>query len=127
MDFVDIDPRTWNLSVDALKELEQAAAGSPAESGRTGAPCGQSCDMREIDAPGRQYGFKIVEDASHAIGGRYLGEPIGTCRYSDISVPASIRSKMITTAEGGMALTTTAAGQAHGRCGVTGSPATREK
>jgi dTDP-4-amino-4,6-dideoxygalactose transaminase len=61
--------------------------------------------MREIHALSRQYGFSIIEDASHAIGGRYLGEPIGNCRYSDITVFSFHPVKIITTAEGGMAVT----------------------
>src|SRR3546814_1479622 len=61
--------------------------------------------MREIRALGEQYGFRIIEDASHAVGGSYLGEPVGNCRYSDITVFSFHPVKLITTAEGGMALT----------------------
>ncbi|MFZ4701669.1 MAG: DegT/DnrJ/EryC1/StrS family aminotransferase, partial [Candidatus Methylumidiphilus sp.] len=67
--------------------------------------CGQPCDMQAIHALSQQYGFKIIEDASHAIGGKYQGEPIGNCRYSDITVFSFHPVKIITTGEGGMALT----------------------
>jgi dTDP-4-amino-4,6-dideoxygalactose transaminase len=66
---------------------------------------GQPCDMRAIHALSEKFGFKIIEDASHAIGGKYLGEPIGNCRYSDITIFSFHPVKIITTAEGGMALT----------------------
>jgi len=71
--------------------------------------CGQSCDMAGIHALAQRFGFKIIEDASHAIGGKYKGEPIGNCRYSDITVFSFHPVKIITTAEGGMALTNTPA------------------
>jgi dTDP-4-amino-4,6-dideoxygalactose transaminase len=67
--------------------------------------CGQSCDMAAIHALGQKYGFKIIEDASHAIGGKYRGEFIGNSHYSDITVFSFHPVKIITTAEGGMALT----------------------
>ena len=67
--------------------------------------CGQPCDMAAIHALGTKYGFKIIEDASHAIGGRYRGEVIGNCRFSDITVFSFHPVKIITTAEGGIALT----------------------
>jgi dTDP-4-amino-4,6-dideoxygalactose transaminase len=67
--------------------------------------CGQPCDMVGIHALGQQYGFKIIEDAAHAIGGKYRGEPIGNCRYSDITVFSFHPVKIITSGEGGMALT----------------------
>lgn len=107
VDFVDIDPRTYNLSVEHLsKKLHQAekSGGLP----KVVIPvhlCGQSCDMASIRALGQRYGFKIIEDASHAIGGRYKGEPIGNCRHSDITVFSYHPVKVITTGEGGMALT----------------------
>lgn len=107
VDFVDIDPRTYNLSVGCLAEkLEKAE-----KIGRLPKVvipvhlCGQSCDMASIHALSQRYGFKIIEDASHAIGGKYNGEPIGNCRYSDITVFSFHPVKIITTAEGGMALT----------------------
>jgi dTDP-4-amino-4,6-dideoxygalactose transaminase len=67
--------------------------------------CGQSCDMEVIHALSQEYGFKIIEDASHAIGGRYKSEYIGSGRYSDITVFSFHPVKIVTTAEGGMALT----------------------
>jgi dTDP-4-amino-4,6-dideoxygalactose transaminase len=70
---------------------------------------GQPCDMRAIHELSQQYGFKVVEDASHAIGGRYLGGAIGNCEYSDITVFSFHPVKIVTTAEGGMALTNNSA------------------
>lgn len=107
VDFVDIDPRTYNLCPKAL-ELKLIAAEKLGRLPKIVVPvhlCGQPCDMRAIHALAQRYGFKIIEDASHAIGGKYLGEPIGNCRYSDITVFSFHPVKIITTAEGGMALT----------------------
>ena len=107
VDFIDIDPRTHNLSVDRLAE-KLAQAEKIGNLPKVVIPvhlCGQSCDMVGIRALGQRYGFKIIEDASHAIGGRYRGEPIGNCRYSDITVFSFHPVKIITTGEGGMALT----------------------
>ena len=106
VDFVDIDPATYNLSVSALTEkLERAAsegrlpkAVMPVHFG------GQSCDMREVAVLARRYGFRVVEDASHAIGGDYLGRKVGACDYSDIAVFSFHPVKVITTGEGGMLL-----------------------
>jgi UDP-4-amino-4,6-dideoxy-N-acetyl-beta-L-altrosamine transaminase len=107
MDFVDIDPRTYNMSVAALAaKLEQAKRANALP--KVVIPvhlAGQSCEMAQIHELGRQYGFRIVEDASHAIGGRYRGEPVGNCRYSDIAVFSFHAVKVITSAEGGMAMT----------------------
>lgn len=107
VDFVDIDPKTYNLCPEAL-----AAKLSQAErEGRLPKVlvpvhlCGQPCDMRAIHALAVKYGFRVIEDASHAIGGKYLGEYIGNCRYSDVTVFSFHPVKIITTAEGGMALT----------------------
>lgn len=107
VDFVDIDPRTYNMDVDSLAaKLAQAAkAGKLPKVVIPVHLCGQSCDMAAIHDLSREYGFKIIEDASHAIGGKYKGEPIGNCRYSDITVFSFHPVKIITTAEGGMALT----------------------
>jgi dTDP-4-amino-4,6-dideoxygalactose transaminase len=66
---------------------------------------GQSCDVRAIKELALKYNFRIIEDASHCIGGRYLDKPIGSCRYSDIAVFSFHPVKIITTGEGGMALT----------------------
>ena len=107
VDFVDIDPRTYNLSVASLAaKLEQAErAGRLPKALIPVHLCGQPCDMAAIHALSRRYGFKIIEDASHAIGGKYKGEPIGNGRYSDITVFSFHPVKIITTGEGGMALT----------------------
>lgn len=107
VDFVDIDPRTYNLSVERLAE-KLAHAAENGKLPKVVIPvhlCGQPCDMAGIHALGQRYGFKIIEDASHAIGGNYRGEPIGNCRYSDITVFSFHPVKIITTGEGGMALT----------------------
>lgn len=111
VDFVDIDPRTYNLCPEALAaKLEAAeAAGRLPKVVVAVHLCGQPCDMEKIHALGQRYGFKIIEDASHAIGGRYQGEYIGNCRYSDITIFSFHPVKIITTAEGGMALSNDAA------------------
>jgi UDP-4-amino-4,6-dideoxy-N-acetyl-beta-L-altrosamine transaminase len=107
IDFVDIDPRTYNLDSRAL-ETKLVEAERHGRLPKIVVPVhfgGQSCDMRAIHALSRKYGFRIVEDASHAIGGRYLNEPVGNCRYSDVTVFSFHPVKIITTTEGGMALT----------------------
>ena len=107
VDFVDIDPRTYNLCPKAL-EQKLVAAEKVGRLPKIVVPvhmCGQPCDMQAIHALAQRFGFKIIEDASHAIGGKYLGEPIGNCRFSDITVFSFHPVKIITTAEGGMALT----------------------
>lgn len=107
VDFVDIDPRTYNLCPQAL-ERKLAQAEREGRLPKVVVPvhlCGQPCDMAAIHALSRRYGFKIIEDASHAIGGKYRDEFIGNCRYSDITVFSFHPVKIITTAEGGMALT----------------------
>jgi UDP-4-amino-4,6-dideoxy-N-acetyl-beta-L-altrosamine transaminase len=107
VDFVDIDPQTYNLSVERLAEKLQAAEASGTLP-KVVIPvhfCGQPCDMAGIHALSQKYGFSIIEDASHAIGGKYKGEPIGNCRYSDISVFSFHPVKIITSGEGGMAVT----------------------
>ncbi len=107
VDFVDIDPRTYNLCPKALEAKLVAAeqAGKLPKVLVAVHLCGQSCDIAAIHALGQKYGFKIIEDASHAIGGKYKGEFIGNGRYSDITVFSFHPVKIITTAEGGMALT----------------------
>jgi UDP-4-amino-4,6-dideoxy-N-acetyl-beta-L-altrosamine transaminase len=107
VDFVDIDSRTYNLSVECLVE-KLAHAEKIGNLPKVVIPvhlCGQPCDMVGIHALSQRYGFKIIEDASHAIGGKYRNEPIGNCRYSDITVFSFHPVKIITTGEGGMALT----------------------
>lgn len=107
VDFVDIDPRTYNLCPAALerKLITAEQAGCLPKVVVAVHLCGQPSDMRAIHVLAQRYGFKIIEDASHAIGGQYRDEPIGNCRYSDITVFSFHPVKIITTAEGGMALT----------------------
>jgi UDP-4-amino-4,6-dideoxy-N-acetyl-beta-L-altrosamine transaminase len=107
VDFVDIDQRTYNLCPLALeaKLIEAARVGRLPKVLVAVHLCGQPCDMVAIYDLGQKYGFKIIEDASHAIGGKYRGEFIGSCHYSDITVFSFHPVKIITTAEGGMALT----------------------
>lgn len=107
VDFVDIDPKTYNLSIDRLREkLEHAQ-----ELGKLPKVViavhlsGQICEMEALHALGQQYGFAVIEDASHAIGGKYQGAPVGNCAFSDITIFSFHPVKIITTAEGGMALT----------------------
>ncbi|WP_368166437.1 UDP-4-amino-4,6-dideoxy-N-acetyl-beta-L-altrosamine transaminase [Aeromonas sp. R4-1] len=107
IDFVDIDPDTYNM---CPKKLEQKLIAAKANGTlpKVVVPvhlCGQPCDMQAIAKLATEYGFKVIEDASHAIGGRYLEQPIGNCRYSDITVFSFHPVKIITTAEGGAALT----------------------
>lgn len=114
VDFVDIDPRTYNMCHEALAQ-KLATAEKADKLPKVVVPvhlCGQSCDMARIDALSKQYGFKVIEDASHAIGAKYsadgkdgIFELIGNCRYSDITVFSFHPVKIITTAEGGMVLT----------------------
>jgi UDP-4-amino-4,6-dideoxy-N-acetyl-beta-L-altrosamine transaminase len=110
VDFVDIDPVTHNMSVAALaRKLAGAKATGKLPKVVVAVHfSGLSCDMQAIFALSREYGFHLIEDASHAVGGRYQGRPIGCCQYSDISVFSFHPVKIITTAEGGMALTNSA-------------------
>ena len=107
VDFVDIDALTYNM---CPKKLEQKLI----DAKKTGTLpkvvipvhfSGQSCDMKAIHDLSKHYGFSIIEDASHAIGGKYLGNPIGNCKYCNITVLSFHPVKIITTGEGGMALT----------------------
>lgn len=107
VDFVDIDPVTLNISITALQDkLERAQ-----KSGKLPKVIipvhfsGLPCDMKTIHKLSRQYGFQIIEDASHAVGSEYEGDPVGACQYSDITVFSFHPVKIITTGEGGMALT----------------------
>ena len=107
VDFTDIDPLTYNLSVTELeKKLIQAKQEDKLP--KIVIPvhfAGQSCNMKKIFSLSREYGFRIIEDASHAIGGKYLDKLIGDCQYSDITVFSFHPVKIITTAEGGLATT----------------------
>jgi UDP-4-amino-4,6-dideoxy-N-acetyl-beta-L-altrosamine transaminase len=110
VDFVDIDPQTYNLCPIAL-EAKLIEADKVGRLPKVVIPVhltGQPCNMALIHALGQRYGFKIIEDASHAIGGKYKGEPVGNGRYSDITIFSFHPVKIITTAEGGMALTNSA-------------------
>lgn len=108
VDFVDIDSQTYNLCAQALEQKLHKAS-------RSGAPlpalvivvhfAGQSCDMKAIHRLSQLYGFKIIEDASHAIGGSYLGKPVGQCEFSDACVFSFHPVKIITSGEGGMIMT----------------------
>ncbi len=107
VDFVDIDSKTYNL---CPKKLEEKLVNAKLKGilPKVIIPvhlCGQSCDMKAIRRLSNQYGFRIIEDASHAIGGSYLGKPVGSCEYSDITVFSFHPVKIVTTAEGGAALT----------------------
>lgn len=110
IDFVDIDSNTYNISVNALEDkLKRAKLDNnlpkvviPVHMG------GQSCDMKEIHSLSLRYGFKIIEDASHAIGAKYMDTSVGGCSYSDITVFSFHPVKIITTGEGGMAMTNNA-------------------
>lgn len=107
IDFVDIDAATYNLCPIKLEEKLIAAKAK----GRLPKVlvavhlCGQPCDMKAISRLAKEYNFKVIEDASHAIGGSYLDSPIGSCQYSDITVFSFHPVKIVTTAEGGAALT----------------------
>jgi UDP-4-amino-4,6-dideoxy-N-acetyl-beta-L-altrosamine transaminase len=107
LDFVDIDPKTYNLCPVKLKEKLSIAesAGKLPKILVVVHLCGQPCDMKPIHDLSIKYGFKIIEDASHAIGGRYDGKPIGACEYSNITVFSFHPVKIITTGEGGAAVT----------------------
>ncbi|WP_348815916.1 UDP-4-amino-4,6-dideoxy-N-acetyl-beta-L-altrosamine transaminase [Halomonas sp. H10-59] len=107
VDFVDIDPKTYNICPLALEKKLQKAELSGCLPKVVVAVhlCGQPCDMKAIYSLSQRYGFKVVEDASHAVGGRYKDEEIGSCKYCDITVFSFHPVKIITTAEGGMALT----------------------
>lgn len=107
VDFVDIDPQTRNLSIAALQhKLQQAErAGRLPKVLVAVHLCGDPCDMQALHALSQRYGFAIIEDASHAIGALYRGEPVGNGRYSDVTVFSFHPVKIITSAEGGMALT----------------------
>lgn len=107
IDFVDIDAKTYNLCPKALEaKLKDAEKKQRLPKVLVAVHlCGQPCDMESIYTLSKSYGFHVIEDASHAIGGMYKGKYIGDCRYSDITVFSFHPVKIITTAEGGMALT----------------------
>jgi UDP-4-amino-4,6-dideoxy-N-acetyl-beta-L-altrosamine transaminase len=107
IDFVDIDSKTYNLSPEKLEEKLKIAK-RRGKIPKVVIPVhltGQSCDMKKIFQLSQEYGFKIIEDASHAIGAKYFDENVGSCKYSDITVFSFHPVKIITTAEGGIATT----------------------
>jgi UDP-4-amino-4,6-dideoxy-N-acetyl-beta-L-altrosamine transaminase len=107
VDFVDIDPDTLNMCPQAL-EAKLILAKDRGLLPKIVVPvhfAGQSCDMKKIHELSLQYDFKIIEDASHAIGGKYLNQYVGNCSFSDITVFSFHPVKIITTAEGGLATT----------------------
>jgi UDP-4-amino-4,6-dideoxy-N-acetyl-beta-L-altrosamine transaminase len=106
-DFVDIDPRTYNLSVDVL-EAKLSKGKEEGTLPKIIIPvhfAGQSCEMERIQCLSEKYNFTVIEDASHAIGGKYKGSKIGSCKYSDMTVFSFHPVKIMTTGEGGMVLT----------------------
>lgn len=116
VDFVDIDPATGNLSINAL-EQKLARAEKEGCLPRIVVPvhlAGLSCDMEAIRALADRYGFFVLEDASHALGATYLDQPVGCCRWSHAAVFSFHAVKMITTGEGGMVVTNDEA--IHAKC-----------
>ncbi len=107
VDFVDIDPVTWNMSVPALRE-KLAVARRLGRLPKVVVPvhlAGQPTEQEAIWALAQEYGFKVLEDASHAIGASRNDEMVGSCRWSHITIFSFHPVKIITTGEGGMALT----------------------
>ncbi|MGF1864656.1 UDP-4-amino-4,6-dideoxy-N-acetyl-beta-L-altrosamine transaminase [Enterovibrio norvegicus] len=107
VDFVDIDPTTYNMCPKKLEEklISAKANGTLPKVVVPVHLCGQPCDMQAIDKLAKEYDFKVIEDASHAIGGKYHDQPIGNCEFSDITVFSFHPVKIITTAEGGAVTT----------------------
>lgn len=107
VNFVDIDPNTYNLSIEQL-EHKLAVAESQGCLPKIIVPvhfAGQSCEMEKMGALSKRYGVKLIEDAAHAIGGQYQRKPVGCCQFSDMTVFSFHPVKIITTGEGGMVLT----------------------
>jgi UDP-4-amino-4,6-dideoxy-N-acetyl-beta-L-altrosamine transaminase len=108
VDFVDIDIETFNISAERLAEKLRGALKSGQRLPKVVIPvamAGQSADMKEIAELSKEFGFKILEDASHALGASYMDEKVGSCAYGDIAVFSFHPVKMITTGEGGACLT----------------------
>ncbi|WP_459657429.1 UDP-4-amino-4,6-dideoxy-N-acetyl-beta-L-altrosamine transaminase [Vibrio rotiferianus] len=107
VDFVDIDPDTYNMCPKRLEEklIQAKAEGKLPKVVVPVHLCGQPCDMVAIAKLAKEYNFKVIEDASHAIGGKYQGLPIGNCEHSDITVFSFHPVKIVTTAEGGAVMT----------------------
>lgn len=107
VDFVDIDSRTYNMSAEKLEE-KLVVAKQQGKLPKVVIPvdfAGQSCEMDRISTLAKEYGFTVIEDAAHAIGGKYKGQEVGSCGYSDMTVFSFHPVKIVTTAEGGMVLT----------------------
>ncbi len=108
VDFIDINPRTYNLSLDNLKTKLEQSAKHGYQLPKILIPvhfAGQSCEMEEIRELSHCYGFQVIEDASHAIGGQYKEKAIGSCFFSDMTVFSFHPVKIITTGEGGIVVT----------------------
>ncbi|PTO75176.1 UDP-4-amino-4,6-dideoxy-N-acetyl-beta-L-altrosamine transaminase [Vibrio splendidus] len=107
VDFVDIDPDTYNMCPKRLEEklIKAKAEGRLPKVVVPVHLCGQPCDMESMAKLAKEYGFKVIEDASHAIGGKYHDQPIGNCEHSDITVFSFHPVKIVTTAEGGATIT----------------------
>ena len=108
IDFVDIDPSTFNMCPKLLETKLQKTKSEGKKLPKVVIPvhmCGQPCDMPQIRKLADEYGFKVIEDASHAIGGSCEGHKIGSCEYSDVTVFSFHPVKIVTTAEGGVAVT----------------------
>jgi UDP-4-amino-4,6-dideoxy-N-acetyl-beta-L-altrosamine transaminase len=107
VDFVDIDPLTWNISIEKLElKLKKAKIENSLPKILVVVHlCGLSCDMKSINILSKKYGFKVIEDASHAIGGRFEKNRVGNCVYSNATIFSFHAIKGITTGEGGMVLT----------------------
>ena len=110
VDFVDIDPKTYNMSVDLL-EAKLIDAEKEGKLPKVVVPvhfAGQSCEMQRIGELASRYGFHVLEDASHAIGARYKDRAVGNCQYSDLAVFSFHPVKIVTTGEGGVVVTNNA-------------------
>lgn len=107
VDFIDVDPHTYNMSATALeaKLIQAKISGCLPKVVIPVHFAGQSCEMARIAELGREYGFTVIEDASHAIGGKYRGEPVGNGRHSDMTVFSFHPVKIVTTGEGGVIVT----------------------
>ena len=108
VDFVDIDPRTYNLSVARLEEKLTGVAQTGSRLPKVIVPvhfAGQSCEMEAIATLAKRHGIAVLEDAAHAIGARYRGRPVGSCEFSDLATFSFHPVKIVTTAEGGMVVT----------------------
>ena len=105
VDFIDINPITYNLDINHLEEklVKSKKNGTLPKIIISVHLCGQSSDMEKIYKLSKIYGFKIIEDASHALGGSYKNKLVGNCEFSDIAVFSFHPVKIITSAEGGMA------------------------